>query len=91
MRGAGDETSIRVSVDGADRAVAVSGVLDGAAVAAVLAAASEASAGSGRLALDLLGVTAVEGDSLRSLARALRELGVDLHMSGPLGEAENSS
>ena len=73
MRDDPDARTINVTVRGAARTVVVSRALDGAAVAAVLAAASTATEQSERLILDLLGMTDVEGDSLRLLARALRD------------------
>ena len=90
MQGDHDETAIRVTVRDGDQTVVVSGVLDRAVVAAVLAAATTAREHSERLHLDLRGVTSVEGDSLRSLARALRDSGVDLRMTEPPTGAETS-
>lgn len=74
-----ETTSIRVDVDRAGyRTIAVAGLLDRAAVAAVRAATEQAQEQSERVVLDLIGVSSVEGDSLGELARALRDLGVDL-------------
>jgi anti-anti-sigma regulatory factor len=92
LSGEHQSTVIRVTSDDAGyRTVAVSGVLDSAAVASVCAATASANAHNERLVLDLLGVTAVEGDCLKQLARALRDLGVHLDVLSPPAGPENNA
>ena len=79
MSGEHESTVIRVTADDAGyRTVSVVGVLDREAVAAVQAAAEQANETRERLVLDLLGVTRIEADCLTRLARALRDLGINL-------------
>ena len=79
MTGERDVRSFQVvnSADGRSTMV-VTGVLDAAAVNLVMTAVRAAQRDGGLVEIDLLGVTAVEGDSLRDLANALRDAGVSL-------------
>ena len=84
--GEGDRTMITVTSDDVGYStVSVSGVLDASTVAEVCAVVKDANERAGRLVLDLLGVTSIEGNCLRRLARALREMGVNLEVFSPAG------